>query len=68
MVIHDKRHHPLLENLEDYWPCTRGLSAANVIGTQLRDLIKLETGPMAVGGIEKWTMTPPRKAGEESRK
>ena len=26
--------------LEDYWPCAGGLSAVNVIGTQLRDPIK----------------------------
>ena len=26
--------------LEDYWPCTGGLSAVNVITTQLRDPIK----------------------------
>ena len=33
-----QRHHPLLENyLEDYRPFAGGLSAVNVIGTQLRD-------------------------------
>ena len=44
-----------------YWSCAGGLSAMNVIGTQLRDLMKLGTDPMAVGGINKWT--PPRKSG-----
>ena len=33
----------------------------NAIDTQLRDLIKLGTDPMAVGSMTKWT--PPGKAG-----
>ena len=35
----------------------------NVIGTQMRDMIKLRTNSIAVDGINKWTMTPSRKAG-----
>ena len=46
------------ENLEDYWPCAGGLSAVNVIGTQLRGLINSGSTPMTVGRIIKWT--PPR--------
>ena len=34
-------------------PYAGGLSAVNDIGTQLRDLIKLVTYPLAVGGINK---------------
>ena len=34
--------------LEDYWPCAGGLSAVNVIGTQLRDPIN--------SGLTRWRM------------
>ena len=36
--------------LEVYWPCAGGLSAANAVGTQLRDPINsgLTRWPMAV--------------------
>ena len=38
MVV--QRQHPLLEHyLKNYWPCAGRLSAANAIGTQLRDPI-----------------------------
>ena len=33
----------------------------NAIGMQFSDLVKLETDPIAVGGINKWT--PPQKSG-----
>ena len=36
--------------LENHWPCAGGLSAVNVLRTQLRDLMKRGTGPMAFGG------------------
>ena len=39
--------------LEDYWPCADGLSAVNVIGTQVARPSKLGTDPMAYGGINK---------------
>ena len=34
-----QRQHPLLNTVEDYWPCAGGLSVVNAIGTQLRDPI-----------------------------
>ena len=34
-----KRQPRYLNNLEEYWPCTGGLSALNTIGAQLRELI-----------------------------
>ena len=48
--------------LEEYWPCAGGLSAVNVIGTQLRDPINsaLILWRMAFK-INKWTS--PRKSG-----
>ena len=47
--------------LEDYGPCTGGVSDLSAVGAQLFDLINLETDPMAVGSINKWA--PSRKAG-----
>ena len=44
-----------LNYLEDYWPCADGLSAVKVIGMQVARPDKLGTGPMAYGGINKWT-------------
>ena len=52
MVIYEKAvpvSYPTYS--EDCWSCAGGLSAVNAIGTQLDDLMKLETDPMAVGGI-----------------
>ena len=44
------RQHPFGTNyLEVYWPCAGGLSAANTIGTQLRDPIN--------SGLTRWLMT-----------
>ena len=39
---------PVWSYLGDYWPCTGGLSAVNVIGTQLRDPIN--------SGLTRWRM------------
>ena len=50
-----------LNYLEDYWPCADGLSAVNVVGTQVARPDRLGTDPMAYGGINKWTS--PRKSG-----
>ena len=50
MVIPEKAALVTGNYLEDYWPCTGGLSAVNAIGTQLRDPINsgLTRGRMAV--------------------
>ena len=54
-----------LNDVDDYWPCADGLTAVNVIGTQVARSDKLETDPMAYGGKNKWTS--PRKSGEIPR-
>ena len=40
------------KRLEGYWPCTGRISAVNAIGTQSRDLTKLGTDMMVVGGVD----------------
>ena len=45
---------------EDYWSCADGLSAVNVIGTQVAQPDKIGTDPMAYDGINKWAS--PRKS------
>ena len=49
-----------LTYLEDYWSCADGLSAVNVIGTQVAQPDKIGTDPMTYDGINKWTS--PRKS------
>ena len=44
-------------HFEDYWPCDSGLSVANAIGTQLRNLIN--------SGLARWRLTV--KISERSR-
>ena len=39
---------PVWKYLEVYWPCAGGISAVNVIGTQLRDPIN--------SGLTRWRM------------
>ena len=46
-----RQHTRYLSFLEDYRACAGGLSAVNVIGTDLRNLIKLGTDSMAAEGI-----------------
>ena len=38
-MVMQRQHRLLLKLLKDYWHCAGGLSAVNVIGTQLRDPI-----------------------------
>ena len=51
--------------LEDYWPCAGGLSAVNVIRTQLRDPINSRPTRWRMA-VKINTLTPPRKSHELS--
>ena len=65
IVIPEKAAPVNRTTLRICWHCAGGLSAVNVIGTQLRDLITLGTDPMAVYGTNRWTSL--RKSGEIPR-
>ena len=51
-----ERQHPLVDLEDYYWPCGGGLSAVNVTGTQLRDLInsRLTDSGWHIKGTPPW--------------
>ena len=46
-------------DVEDYWPCTSGLSAVNAIGTQLRDPTN--------SGLTRWRLSVKMDAVEQTK-